>query len=147
MNLQKAVQRAPYRKASSAHDRAQNLVEFALTLPLLLLVFFGIMEFGLIVFSYNTIANAAREGTRYGIIDPGPESGDCAAPTGAIGNQICQMVSGLDTAHIAYQAGVSAQSITVAITYTYQFITAPVMDAAGLGPTIDLTTVATMQVE
>ena len=38
------------------------MVEFALILPLLLLLFFGIIEVGRLMLSYNTIANVAREG-------------------------------------------------------------------------------------
>ena len=58
------------RLALAASQKGQDLVEFALLLPLLLAMFLGIMEFGIIILSYNTIANAAREGARYAIIHP-----------------------------------------------------------------------------
>ncbi|MFW6136393.1 MAG: TadE family protein, partial [Chloroflexota bacterium] len=45
-------------------NRGQELVEYALTLPIFLLLVIGIMEFGVTVFVYNTMANAAREGAR-----------------------------------------------------------------------------------
>jgi Flp pilus assembly protein TadG len=48
----------------------QEVVEYALILPLLMLLFLGIVEFGWAVLSYNTIANAAREGARFGIVHP-----------------------------------------------------------------------------
>ena len=48
-------------------DEGQDLVEFALVAPLLFLLLFGIMEFGVAVWHYNTIANAAREGARTAI--------------------------------------------------------------------------------
>ena len=51
-------------------EAGQELVEFALILPLLLLLFLGIIEFGRAMLAYNTIANAAREGARYGIVTP-----------------------------------------------------------------------------
>ncbi len=51
-------------------QRGQQLVEFALLLPLLLLLLFGIIEFGIAVFRYNTIANVSREVARYGIVHP-----------------------------------------------------------------------------
>ena len=54
----------------SRREAGQELVEFALILPLLLLLFLGIIEFGRAILAYNTIANAAREGARYGIVDP-----------------------------------------------------------------------------
>lgn len=54
----------------AAREAGQELVEFALILPLLLLLLLGIIEVGRLVFSYNTIANAAREGARYSIVAP-----------------------------------------------------------------------------
>jgi Flp pilus assembly protein TadG len=47
--------------------RAQSgaeIVEFALTLPLLLLVVLGIIEFGFLFQQYEVVTNAAREGAR-----------------------------------------------------------------------------------
>ena len=55
---------------AARREAGQELVEFALILPLLLLLFLGIIEFGRAILAYNTIANAAREGARYGIVDP-----------------------------------------------------------------------------
>jgi Flp pilus assembly protein TadG len=57
------------RARSNVHEAGQELVEFALILPLLLLLFLGIIEFGRAILTYNTIANAAREGARHGIVD------------------------------------------------------------------------------
>ena len=51
-------------RAARPSERGQALVEAALTFPLLFLIFFGIIEFSLVIFSYNTISNAAREGAR-----------------------------------------------------------------------------------
>jgi Flp pilus assembly protein TadG len=61
--------------APCSNERGQALVEAALTFPLLFLLFFGIIEFSLVVLSYNTISNAAREGARYGIIHPADTTG------------------------------------------------------------------------
>ena len=53
-----------------AHDeRAQSLVEFALVLPVLLLIITGIFDVGRAVWQENTLAYAAREGTRYAIVN------------------------------------------------------------------------------
>lgn len=46
----------------------QELAEFAIVLPLLLLVAFGVLDLGRIFHAAITITNAAREGARYGII-------------------------------------------------------------------------------
>ncbi|MEW6183388.1 MAG: TadE/TadG family type IV pilus assembly protein [Bacillota bacterium] len=45
-------------------DSGQALVEFALVVPLLLLVIFGTIEFGRIYHAQLTVASAAREGAR-----------------------------------------------------------------------------------
>ena len=49
--------------------RGQTLVEFALILPILLLVLIGIFDAGRAVFAYHTANNAAREGGRQAIVD------------------------------------------------------------------------------
>ena len=45
-----------------------TLVEFAIILPLLLLLIFGIIEFGLFLFNRHVITNAVREAARAGIV-------------------------------------------------------------------------------
>lgn len=47
----------------------QSLVEFALVLPLFLVLVMGIADLGLAVFAYNSITNAAREGARLAIVN------------------------------------------------------------------------------
>lgn len=49
-------------------DGAQSLVEFALLLPLFLLIVTGIFDVGRAVWQENSLAYAAREGTRYAIV-------------------------------------------------------------------------------
>jgi hypothetical protein len=49
-------------------EHAQALVEFALILPLLLLIITGVFDLGRAVWQENTLAYAAREGTRYAIV-------------------------------------------------------------------------------
>ncbi|MGI5852115.1 MAG: TadE/TadG family type IV pilus assembly protein [Caldicoprobacterales bacterium] len=49
--------------------KGQTTVEFALILPVLLLLIFAIIEFGFILNAYVTVVSAAREGARYGIVD------------------------------------------------------------------------------
>ena len=50
-------------------SRGQALVEFALALPVLLVIFMGLFDFGRAVFAYNSLSNAAREGARVAIVD------------------------------------------------------------------------------
>ena len=49
-------------------EQGQDLIEFALIMPILAMLLFGIMEFGIIIFSYNTIGDAARVGARKGVV-------------------------------------------------------------------------------
>jgi Flp pilus assembly protein TadG len=53
----------------------QELVEFAIVLPLLLLVAFGVLDLGRVFHSAITITNAAREGARYGMTHVDDEEG------------------------------------------------------------------------
>ena len=46
----------------------QELMEFALILPIFALIIFGITDLGRVVLYYTTMSNAAREGARYGSI-------------------------------------------------------------------------------
>jgi Flp pilus assembly protein TadG len=45
-----------------------SMVEFALVLPLLMILLLGIMEFGLVLYDKAIITNASREGARAGIL-------------------------------------------------------------------------------
>ena len=46
-------------------NKGQSLLEFALVLPLLFLVVFGVLDLGRVYFSIITLTSAAREGARY----------------------------------------------------------------------------------
>ncbi|MFC1975648.1 TadE/TadG family type IV pilus assembly protein [Chloroflexota bacterium] len=48
-------------------QKGQSLVEFALILPLLLMLLLGIIEGGRIIWAYITVQNAAREAARYAV--------------------------------------------------------------------------------
>lgn len=48
------------------HERGNSLVEVALALPVLLILFLGIVEVGFILLAHVQVANAAREGARQG---------------------------------------------------------------------------------
>lgn len=61
-------------------EGAQSLVEFALTLPIVLLVITGLFDLGRAVWQENSLAYAAREGTRYAIVHGSagsPVAGPC----------------------------------------------------------------------
>jgi hypothetical protein len=54
---------------TSDERRGQALVEFALVIPIFLLVIFGILDLGRAVYAYSTLNNAAREGARVALVD------------------------------------------------------------------------------
>jgi Flp pilus assembly protein TadG len=47
-------------------ERGNSLVETALVLPVILVLFLGIIEVGFFLFAHVQVANATREGARYG---------------------------------------------------------------------------------
>ncbi|HEY6958208.1 MAG TPA: TadE family protein [Candidatus Limnocylindria bacterium] len=49
-------------------EDGQNIVEFALLLPVLMYILMGIIQFGFIFAAYLTINNAVREGARWGTV-------------------------------------------------------------------------------
>ena len=55
----------------------QSLVEFALVIPIILLLVVGFFEIGRAVFAYNTIANAARQAVRVAAVNQIPDVTDC----------------------------------------------------------------------
>jgi Flp pilus assembly protein TadG len=65
-------------------ERGQNILEFALVLPMLLIVLFGVLDLGRIFFASISLTNAAREGVRYLTIHPDDVSHDYDAFWGSI---------------------------------------------------------------
>ncbi|MDE3193880.1 MAG: pilus assembly protein [Chloroflexota bacterium] len=63
-------------------EEAQALVEFALVLPVLLMLILGLFDLARAVEQENTLAYAAREGSRYAIVhgaSASPALGPCAS--------------------------------------------------------------------
>ncbi len=73
----------------SGRRRGQALVEFALVVPIFLLLLFGLIEVGRFIYLNNAFNEAAREGARYGSVDqwqyscpagvPSPDRFSCTA--------------------------------------------------------------------
>jgi Flp pilus assembly pilin Flp len=122
------------------HEQGQDLVEYALIFPLLSLLLLGIIEFGLVILSYDSIANAAREGARYGIIHPSDHAGiEAAARLSTVG---------LDQAALVFTVSHPASDvIQVGAEYHHSLITGPIIGAAGGDGTLHLHSVAAMQTE
>jgi hypothetical protein len=56
------------------NQKGAALIEFAIILPLLLLLVFGSIEFGLLFYNKQVITNASREGARAAIVKIDPEN-------------------------------------------------------------------------
>jgi Flp pilus assembly protein TadG len=127
------------RRLRCRDDRGQELVEYVLILPVLMLFLLGIMEFGIVVFAYDSVANVAREGARYGIIHPEDSAGIEATARAS--------ATGLNPAALQFTITRSGRTIRVEVTYNHNLITAPIIQAVGGNPTLQLHTAATMQIE
>jgi len=98
-------------------------VEFALVFPILILLVFGIIEFGLALYYKEVLTNASREGARAGIIisSPRPTADEIkgvvvTALTNAglpSCNASCITVTGAQ--------GSSGDDLTVRVDYPYRF--------------------------
>jgi Flp pilus assembly protein TadG len=64
----------------SRSDHGQGLVEFAIVLPVFLLIVFGAIDLGRVIWATDDITNAAREGARYASVHGGSFLTSC--PTG-----------------------------------------------------------------
>ncbi|WP_291632501.1 TadE/TadG family type IV pilus assembly protein [Clostridium sp.] len=104
---------------SLRNEKGQSLVEFAILLPIILLLLMGILEFGLMLNSYLTINNSAREGARLGIV---------AGSNIEIEELINNSSPNLDTANLVVNitpvegSRQSGDTLTVEIIYNYQVI-------------------------
>src|SRR5690606_42137140 len=74
---------APFARSRRGEERGASLVEFAIIMPLLLLLIFSVFEFGRLVATHIALNTAAREGTPFGTtirdrhVDDVPNLADC----------------------------------------------------------------------
>jgi Flp pilus assembly protein TadG len=141
------------RKGFGQSEAGAAAVEFALVLPLLLVLLFGIIEFGFVIYNKAMLTNASREGARAGIVyrtDTSERAGAIADTVDAYlenhlvtfgGTGGYEVETSPDPGTLA-----SGQFLRVTVTYPYQFLFLPnfVVSLAG---TVDLKAVTTMRVE
>jgi Flp pilus assembly protein TadG len=122
-----------------SHQRGQELVEYALALPLFLLLVMGILDMGRATYFYSAIHNSAREGARYGVIHPEDVTGiETAVLTKAVG---------LDPAFLTVTT-VLPDEDTIRVTVTFQFRPITPIVGALLGSNeVTLGSRATMRIE
>ena len=75
--IRRYIARTPARLAD---DRGQALPEFALVLPILLVLVFGIVQFGVAINSKNDGTHVANELARYAIINENPGKSESLTP-------------------------------------------------------------------
>ena len=150
------------RRVRRRGERGQSLVEFALLLPILLILLFAIVDFGMGFHAYITVTNSAREGARLGAVHPplnvssSPCNGksslnkcieDRVRATADLADQSTKM-----TVTITNANGQSGQSVVVKADYQYNLITplaGLVQFVSGnvIGPTLTFSSTADMRLE
>ncbi len=128
------------------------MVEFAFVLPLLAILVFGIIEFGLIFYDKAVITNASREGARAGIVNTSPKltAGQIQTLVTGVVNAYCStyLVSATASSPVttATGAGGYPNQLTVNVTYDYGFFVLPNLTASITGPIhLSATTVMLME--
>jgi len=104
-------------RSRSWRERGQALLEFALVVPIFLVLVFGIVDFGMGLKAWITITNSAREGARIGAV-------------GASCDDIKQRAV-YTSADLLTLSDVSVQncqgdpggSVVVSVAYDYEYIT------------------------
>jgi len=115
----------------SRKEEGQDLLEYALVLPFFFFLTLGIIEFSLLYFQYNTIAHAAREGARIGIVMPSALC-DQTCLDEYVASVATAAAAGLNPDNLDVQVEHPTVSlITVVVTYDSGFITRMAAQAMG----------------
>ena len=130
----------------------QSLVEFALVLPLLLIILFGIIDFGIAMYDRAVVTNAAREGARAGIVmaatrKTAAEIQDvvwnyCASNVVTFGNVAFNKTSDIT---VTGAGGVSGADLQVTVRYPYRFAVISYLLPSLATPTITASVVMKME--
>ena len=117
-------------------DRGQDLVEFAITIPLFMVLVFGIIDFGRAAYYYSAIQNGSREAARYAIVHPGSDS--------AIETYVRDRVIGLDQNDLTVvNPGWTDDTVTVTLQYSFVPVT-PIIGILFPGGEISMQSSSTM---
>lgn len=147
-------------------QKGASAIEFAILLPLLLLITFGIIEFSLILYDKAMITNACREGARQGIVYRTNSTGDytplTAAEVTAVVNNYLYYGGSVRLISLG-SSGVPVTTVTpgnastgepvlsVSVAYTYTFLVVPNLSTffpgTALGGTVNLLSESVMRME
>ena len=120
-------------------DRGQELVEFAITLPFLLMLVFGIFDLGRGVYYYSALQNAAREGARFAIVHTAGEAGIDAM----IEARVESRAVALDPADINVTTTWGDDTVQVVVDFSYELVI-PFVDVVFPGGIINMQSSSTM---
>lgn len=123
----------------SRKEHGQELAEYALILPIFLLVVMSIFDMGRAVYYYSALQNSVREGARYGIIHPDDIAG--------IESVVRQKAVGLDLRDLSISTFYPGDdNIQVRATFQFQIIT-PIIGALFGTNELTFSGQATMNIE
>ncbi len=133
-----------------------SAVEFAIILPLLLLLVFGIVEWSVYLFDDHIITDASRAGARHGIIQAFPRvsAGEIQAQVlSYIGSNLVSF-GAQNTPQVEVQVGssptsctVKGDALTVKVNYTYTFLVLPALSAGLVPPSKTISAATVMRCE
>jgi len=132
------------RKKRSA-ELGQDLIEYAITLPLFMAIIFGVLDFGRGIYYLSAMYQGARDGARYGSVHP-------EAPFTEVVAQVEHWLIGLDPTLWEIGTGCSTGTTScVTVKYTFKAVT-PVIgkffeDEDGVKNQLTLRTSSTMPLE
>ena len=121
-------------------ESGQGLAEFAMILPVLVLILMTVFDFGCAVYAYSVVNSAAREGARYALAHPSNSS--------AIITWVEDSTAGLDpTALEVVVSHPDSTSIRVQVRYTFEPITPLIASIISDDGELVLSSTATMYTE
>jgi Flp pilus assembly protein TadG len=100
-----------------AQERGQSMAEFAIVLPVLVVVLFGIVQFGIVFNNYVTLTDAVRAGARTAAV-----SRQDANPAGEATTMVRHSATNLDQSNLDVSVDSDWQTgddVTVTATYPY----------------------------
>jgi len=140
-------------------QRGAELIEFALVLPLLLMIVLGIVDFGFLFQRLEVVTNAAREGARMAVL-PGYSTADVQnrvlayIQTGGLPTTGAYSPPSINVTNVSigYDPAdptkvVDAKQVSVVYTHNYMFIGGIAGWFGGSFSTVPLRAVATMRKE
>lgn len=120
--------------------RGQSLVELALIIPLLLLLFMGAVDVGRLLFASVAIEEAAQEGALYAAFEPSPSPTLTEAVSARVrSSSTAPEVTGATAAATCAPVG----KITVTAQYNYPLVTPLIREMLGTTVTLGASVVAT----